>query len=110
MTIVLGNTFDVESIICNSQLVTELDSCSLPDTSERLFAIVFGFEDSDYAIRVGNGSTIVSPIDNGTIADDDPFANADAASTGGSAGGSALGILGLLALAGAGLGRKTNRR
>ena len=47
-----GANFESEDATCVSELPTPLDSCDLPDTSARLFAVVYGFSDSSYEVEV----------------------------------------------------------
>ncbi len=47
-----GTQFEADDVICRSVEVTELDFCTLPSGPDRLFAAVFGFEDSDYRVSV----------------------------------------------------------
>ncbi|ASJ76530.1 S1 family peptidase [Granulosicoccus antarcticus] len=81
-----GTTFTEDDVICISQEVSELDSCSVGQTGERLFAAIFGYEDSSFSIAVSapeddDGSSTFNPDD-----DDSSLFPFDSDSEGGSAG------------------------
>ena len=76
-----GTDFESEDIVCSSiEQAGVLDACDLPDTSERLFAQVFIFNDADFEVRViggandsqgTGGSTEITEIDDsGTVEDE----------------------------------------
>ena len=53
--LVSGVRFRTEDIVCQSVSTTARDSCDVPATGERVFAIVFGYVDSSYTIDVVGG-------------------------------------------------------
>lgn len=109
-----GTNFAADDVLCISN-TTELDSCELPDTSERLFATVYSYTDSRYSIAAccvsedplaGENTPIADPpvlegpeVDE--IPDQDEPANDNspfASLTGDSSGGGSLGGLSLFIL------------
>lgn len=79
-----GTSFGAGDIVCESQLITELDQCSIPTTADRFFAVVFGYSAASYSISVF-GSTVVN---DGTPAND---AGDNQLASGGSGGGAMSG-------------------
>lgn len=92
-----GERFRDEDIVCESVEVTALDACAIPATDERMFAAVFGYEDSRYVIDVfeGTGLVAASSTEAGAEvpAEDDPVAAVGTPGGGSSGGGGAAGML-----------------
>ncbi|MFK7892867.1 MAG: serine protease [Granulosicoccus sp.] len=100
--VAVGTQLREEDIVCFSEEVTTLDACELPETSLPLYALVYGYTDSNYLVEAFFESPLnddpVVPVNNPVVPANDPVNSNTGRSGGGSVGWMILSVFFLTAI------------